>query len=170
MINRKQRGVGLVEILVAVVIISIGFLAAASMQIQGMRFSQGAYFRSQAYFMASDIIDRMRNNPRAVTAGLYDDKVISPTAANPNCGNGNCNFQDMVDQDIFDWSSAIHNLNGNSNFVPALPSGPNVAAGGKIELVTPDQYRITLTWAENVNGSNQAQTLVVNFAAQRWGI
>ena len=162
----NQRGVGLVEILVAVVIVSIGFLAAATMQVQGMRFSQGAYFRSQAYFMASDMIDRMRNNSRAVTEGLYNTKVTSSDPTNPGCNIGDCNFQDMVNQDVYDWSASLHNLAGVSNFVPLLPSSDAVKARGEIVLITQNEYRITMYWAENVNGNPTEQTLVVNFATE----
>lgn len=162
----NQRGVGLVEIMVAVVIVSIGFLAAASMQVQGMRFSQSAYFRSQAYFMASEIIDRMRNNSVAVADGLYTGQTTSPTATNPQCEINDCDSTLMVDQDIYDWSASLHNFTGIGHFTPALPSGPSVQANGLIELISPDEYRVTLTWAETVNGNNQAEELVVNFATE----
>jgi len=166
--KRFQRGVGLIEILIAVVIISIGFLAAASMQIQGMRFSQGAYFRSQAYFMASDIIDRMRNNSRGVTEGLYDGLFTKSDAINPNCNTQSCDYQSMVTQDIFEWSASLHPLNGGSNFIPALPSSTTVTAKGEIDEIAPNQYRITLTWAENINGTSTPQTLTVNFATEQY--
>jgi len=133
-----------------------------------MRFSQGAYFRSQAYFMASDIIDRMRNNSRAVTNGLYDGRGTSANPPNPNCNAGNCTFQEMVDQDIYDWSSSIHNLTGGANFIPALPSGPAIAANGTITQIEDNQYRVTLTWAETVNGNSEAQSLTVNFATEQY--
>ena len=161
-----QRGVGLVEIMVAVVIASIGFLAAASMQVQGMRFSQSAYFRSQAYFMASEIIDRMRNNPSAVIEGLYSDQETSSTAINPQCDINDCDSTDMVVQDIYDWSASLHDFNGIGNFNPILPSGPTVQAKGEIELVDDNEYRVTLSWSETINGASQTQSLVVNFATE----
>ena len=162
----NQRGVGLVEILVAVVIVSIGFLAAASMQVQGMRFSQGAYFRSQAYFMASDMIDRMRNNTRGVTDGLYNTKTTTANPINPGCNSNDCGPSDMVNQDIYDWSSSLHNLAGSNNFVPALPSSNNIQARGEIILISENEYRITMYWSENVSGNSEQQTLVVNFATE----
>lgn len=163
----KQRGVGLVEILVAVVIVSIGFLAAATMQVQGMRFSQGAYFRSQAYFMASDMIDRMRNNPQAVNQNLYDDKTTDAAAVNPECNSNSCNVRTIVTQDLYDWSTSLHNLAGISNFIPALPSSATIQAFGQIQLISPNEYRISMFWAENVNGNSVQQSLVVNFATEQ---
>ena len=46
-----QSGVGLLEVLIALIILSFGFLATARMQVEGMRYSQGAYNLSQAKFM-----------------------------------------------------------------------------------------------------------------------
>jgi len=166
MIGNYQRGIGLVEILVAVVIVSIGFLAAATMQVQGMRFSQGAYFRSQAYFLASDMIDRMRNNTIAVTNGLYDAKTTAAGASNPNCNFSNCDPNKMVDQDIYDWSASLHNLTGISNFIPALPSSENIQARGEILQTSKNEYRLSMYWAENINGNLEEQSLVVNFATE----
>ncbi len=165
---RNQRGVGLVEIMVAVVIVSIGFLAAASMQVQGMRFSQGAYFRSQAYFMASEIIDRMRNNTRAVTLNLYANKQTGSGLTNPDCNNNNCDFTEMVDQDLRDWSASLYNFDGVNNFTPALPSAGGIEARGTIELIQQNEYRVTLFWAENINGDTEEQSLSVNFATEEF--
>jgi len=72
--SQKQKGVGLLEILITVLLLSIGFLAAAKMQVQGMRFSQSAYIEAQAYFMISDMMDRMRSNAKGVRAKHYDNK------------------------------------------------------------------------------------------------
>ncbi|MFK7892804.1 MAG: type IV pilus modification protein PilV [Granulosicoccus sp.] len=69
----NERGIGLIEILIAVVVISIGFLATARMQVDSMRLSQSAYFQTQAAFLASEMIDRMRSNLPGVTSGFYTD-------------------------------------------------------------------------------------------------
>jgi len=165
-LRKNERGVGMVEVLVAVVIVSIGFLAAASMQVQGMRFSQGAYFQSQAYFMASDIIDRMRNNTRAVTENLYDNKETAADLADPGCNTGSCTYAQMVRQDLFEWSAALHSK--ATGFTPLLPSSTEVPALGKIDKIADNQYRITLTWAETINGQSKAQNLTVNFAVEQY--
>jgi len=69
----QQRGIGFIEILITIALLSIGFLALARMQVEGMRFSQSAYFQSQAYFLASDMINRMRTNTDGVRDGHYDN-------------------------------------------------------------------------------------------------
>jgi len=61
---RKEMGVGLVEVLVALLILSTALLALVSLQTRSLQFNHGAYMRSQANIFAYDIIERIRiNNP-----------------------------------------------------------------------------------------------------------
>ena len=55
-----QRGVTLIEVLVAIVLLSIGLLGLAGLQLRGMQVNQGSISRSQAAIMAEDLADRMR--------------------------------------------------------------------------------------------------------------
>ncbi len=57
-----QGGIGLVEVLIAVLILAIGLLGLASMQTNGMRMTNGSMSRSQAVFLANDIVERARAN------------------------------------------------------------------------------------------------------------
>jgi len=71
-----QRGVTLIEILVAVVLLSIGLLGLAGLQLRGMQVNQGSALRSQAAIMAEDLADRMRTdfaaaNPANTSGSFY---------------------------------------------------------------------------------------------------
>jgi type IV pilus assembly protein PilV len=57
---RRQRGVSLIEILVAVVLLAVGLLGLAGLQVRGMQVNQGSQWRSMAAIMADDLADRMR--------------------------------------------------------------------------------------------------------------
>ena len=59
---RSQRGFTLIEVLIAVIVLSIGLLGLASLQASGLKNDHNSYLRSQASFLAYDIIDRMRAN------------------------------------------------------------------------------------------------------------
>lgn len=61
-------GMTLVEVLVALVVISVGLLGVAALQMVSLRNSQGSYLRTQATALADDIIDRMRANRTAAIA------------------------------------------------------------------------------------------------------
>ncbi|SPE32878.1 putative pre-pilin leader sequence [Burkholderiales bacterium] len=72
----KQRGVTLIEILVAIVLLSIGLLGLAGLQLRGMQVNQGSALRSQAAILAGDLADRMRAdvaaaNPANTTGSFY---------------------------------------------------------------------------------------------------
>ncbi|WP_157735921.1 type IV pilus modification protein PilV [Granulosicoccus antarcticus] len=161
-----QRGVGLLEILIAVVIMSVGFLAAARMQVEGMRFSQSAYFQSQAYFMASDMIDRMRSNIPGVEQGFYDGKTTSADADDPGCNTNRCNPRGLSLQDIHDWSSSLHSLQGASSFIPALPGTDTTPASGTIQKMDDGVYAVVMNWSEVIQGENNQQELRIQFALE----
>jgi type IV pilus assembly protein PilV len=60
--NKKQTGFTLVETLVALVVLSVGLLGVAGLQIFGLRGNMSAASRTLATYFADDIIDRMRAN------------------------------------------------------------------------------------------------------------
>ena len=66
------RGFTLIEALVALVVLSIGLLGVAGMQIAGLRANQSAGSRTQASYLADDIVDRMRANTTAARNGEYN--------------------------------------------------------------------------------------------------
>jgi type IV pilus assembly protein PilV len=70
--RRASKGFTLVEILVALVVLSIGLLGVAALQLMSLRSNHASALRSQATFLAYDIVDRMRANCDAALNGNYD--------------------------------------------------------------------------------------------------
>jgi type IV pilus assembly protein PilV len=70
-----HRGFTLIEVLVTLLIVAIGLLGLAGLQVTGLRSNLSSEARSQASLLANDIIERMRANPLGVQ---------NPTAANDN--------------------------------------------------------------------------------------
>jgi len=66
------RGVGLIEVLVAVLVLAIGLLGVAAMQALALRNSQSSLERSQGVVHAYTILDAMRANPVAARGGAYN--------------------------------------------------------------------------------------------------
>lgn len=162
--RKRENGVGLIEILIAVVIMSLGFLAAARMQVEGMRFSQSAYYQSQAHFMANDMIDRMRSNIQGVIAEDYTGMTTASGIVKPNCSNANnpCAPNTIAALDRWEWSASLHPLTGAAGFIPALyapASGLITRIGGLDE----QHYRIVMSWTELVQGANEDQSLTIQF-------
>lgn len=166
-VRTKQRGVGLLEILIAVVVLSVGFLAAARMQVQGMRFSQSAYFRSQASFMVNDMIDRMRSNFAGVSLGYYDAIDASASAPDPGCDLLTCDPADLRNQDIHDWSAYLYDLNNaGDRFRPLLPGTTEIPANAQVRSLGDGVYAISVSWSESIGDNDEPQDLTVHFVPE----
>ncbi len=79
----QQRGVGLIEVLVALVVVSFGVLGMASLQLTGMKHSSGGFNRSKALLYAQNMATRLRINTEAVNAGAYN--TLDTNGGGINC-------------------------------------------------------------------------------------
>lgn len=91
---RDQRGVTLIEVMVAVFVAAIGVLGAAAMQLNALKYTESSRITSQASFIAYDIIDRIRANAEPTVLDGYD---LADTSASASC-SGICatDIQDFV--------------------------------------------------------------------------
>lgn len=81
---KYEKGVSLIEVLVTLLITSVGLLGLAALQARSLQFNHGAYLRSQANILAYDMADRMRLNKDDARANLYN---ISLSASTPSASN-----------------------------------------------------------------------------------
>lgn len=100
-----SRGVGLIEILVAVLIMAIGLLGIAALQATALRNSQSALQRSQATMQTYAILDAMRANRAVAQIGGYD---LSMTCALPDAGAL------LREDDLHDWIASLKASLGDS--------------------------------------------------------
>lgn len=136
--NRKfSKGFTMVELLVSILIFSIGILGLAYLQFMSLRTNHMAYLRSQASTVAYVMADGMRANSAGSLAGQYTG---TPAASDVNCvGTGNiCIPSQMAAYDKSTWLADIQVLPGGSGVVTAL--------GG-------NQYSITVRWDQAKNGA-----------------
>jgi len=87
-------GFTLIESLVALLVLSIGLLGVAAMQLASLQANNGAFQRTQATFLAQDIADRMRANRTAAIAGDYDFALGDAAPADTDT---------VAEQDIVAW-------------------------------------------------------------------
>jgi len=134
----RQKGFSLVEVLIALVIMSVGMLGIAGLYVQGMQAGRSSMLRHQAVILAGDIADRIRANP---TAGVAYDHIATAAGANNNCVNGgiDCNPAQMAANDIFIWQDQADN---------SLPGGDVAVAFTAAVGAQPPTYLITVTWTE----------------------
>lgn len=130
----RQAGFSLVEVLIALVIMSVGMLGIAGLYVQSLQAGRTSMFRHHAVTLASDVADRIRANPLAGIA------YIDPVGANNNCVLGAvCTSAQMAANDIFLWKAQAQNT---------LPGGDVTVVFAPAVGVAPPTYQITITWTE----------------------
>ncbi|MFZ4502875.1 MAG: type IV pilus modification protein PilV [Methylovulum sp.] len=103
---KHAKGFTLIEVLIALLILSGGLLGLAALQITSLHYNQSAYQRSQASFLSSDLTERMRCNPQAVSAYLNVD--FASAGAHPECLTvPGCTPAALAEQDMFEWYQAV---------------------------------------------------------------
>lgn len=137
---KYSRGVSLIEVMVSVLILSIGLLGIAAMQATALRNTQSSMERSQAVIHSYAILDSMRANIQQARANQYD---IGWTCAAPAATN-------IVTRDIADW---INRMGVN---------GSNLKDGcGRITCDATDLCTVEVRWNDTRGtGGLAAQTVV----------
>lgn len=123
-----QRGSGLLELMIGLFVLGIGLLGMSSMQNNALRQNNNAYLYSQATFLASDIIERMRANRDQVASYVTDLEDLT-VASITNCNTSNClSPGHMARWDLSLWKADVAAL---------LPQGKAaVAVNGRNVTVT----------------------------------
>ncbi|MEO7031861.1 MAG: type IV pilus modification protein PilV, partial [Herbaspirillum sp.] len=98
---RKQSGVGLIEVLIALVISSFALLGFAGLQLASLRYQKVAQFRSLASQYSADMADRVRANVVGAKDGKYVTADTYPTNTAVTPCTTSCTPTQIADQDIY---------------------------------------------------------------------
>lgn len=148
---RRQRGITMVESLVALVVLSVGMLGIAGLYISSLKAERSALVRTQAVALATDLSDRIRANRDGLgnyaTAG-YGTKGPQINTA---CVGGDCTPDALAQDDLGRWRDSIKRLMpGNSVGSVTFDSAP-----------TPNVYTITIAWRESGETQDSTVTMTV---------
>ena len=132
MLRKYSQGFSLVEVLVALVVVSVGMLGVAGLYVNGMQAGRTAMLSHHAVTLAGDVADRIRANPRAGVAYAGEE-------GNHNCtkGDTDCTPAQMAAHDIMIFGEQAEDF---------LPDGTVTIVYD--DSVTPPQYTITVGWKE----------------------
>lgn len=174
---RPQRGATLIEVLVAVVLLSFGLVGLAGLQYNGTKFNHSAYLRSQATALAYDAIERVRANLAACPSGnaalcayLTDQAALFDGDADEECSkavNSGGDAAVMAASDVNQWKHCLENiLPQGRGRIAVVADGATYQDQCLVEHSAPvgrDIFMIEVNWAEArvAAGPNQVECLVV---------
>ncbi len=150
----RARGISLIEVMVALIIFSVGLLALAGLQSSSLIENQVSYLRSQAVMRAGDMADRMRANPQGVDNGAYDSTTPVGGTPDPDCfGPAGCTPAQMAAHDRAAWAQALTQLPQGQGIIctdstpddgtPGTPQCDGAAVSGM------DMYSVKVFWQRN---------------------
>ncbi len=133
-----QRGVSLIEVLVTVIILSIGLLGVAGLQSRLQTSEMEAYQRAQALMLLNDMANRIATNRN--NAASYITGTASPLGAGITCPTTTATRQQ---RDASEWCGA---LQGAAESASGTRVGAMVGGRGCVESLGSGQFLVTVAW------------------------
>lgn len=127
---KRQAGITLIEVLVAMLIMTLALLGAAALQLNSLKYTDSARIRTQASFVAYDMMERIRAN-NAVDYTL-PNLASAPPGPSPT---------DPKNQDLYDFANNVKALSIDQSLLAAS--------------VTLDKgtYTVSITWDDSRAGN-----------------
>lgn len=162
MSHRTQQGLSLIEVLVSVVILSVGILGIAGIQVVSLQQNRSSIYRAEALQLANGILDRMRANPSQNYAGV---NFNTPPPGNNECTGAACTPAQMRNYDIAQWKCSINSADAAGTtfsrcaglgIAGTLPQGQGAivnAGNAALCSVGPAEICAIVTWQDNNNGA-----------------
>lgn len=119
----QQAGFSLIEVLISVLILAVGLLGAAAIQLNALKYTDSSTMRSQASFIAYDMMDRIRANPDGSYALANLTSIVS--------SSGTSLYGSPRDQDWNDFALNIRNFAGG-----VYGQGSSIVVNGRVVTVT----------------------------------
>jgi len=132
---KHQTGLSLIESMVALLVISIGLLGIAALQLNSLKQNSSAFWHSQAVLIAHDMADRVRAN--RVEAANYIG-IDTRNEYNQDCMGTPCNTDQMRLADATDWAAGL----------TLIPAGRGI-----IRAPVADQLDIVVMWDDEGTGA-----------------
>ena len=173
----RQKGVGLIDVMIAVVVFSVGMLALATLQTVNKQSNYEAIQRSSAALLSNDLMERMRMNslreaasiyksslghyvPSSVVELSYNDTLTAPST---NCNSAACTSAELAAWDLYEFQLMLRGANETASgkdvgglFNPTACLSTSTSGG------RPGQYTVTIVWRGQVKLENQSASACGN--------
>ena len=167
----------MLEVLVAMVLLSIGLLGVARLQMFGLQNTGNAYFRTQASGLLTELVERVRANPQGALDNAY--KMCMPpsmpscaAAVSKNCvTDSDCSVSDLAKFDMYTVSCGLNGGGDKSGVDDLLPKGQlrlcctdNDATPQAAPCI---EYTASINWTEtnddDADGAGDTHTISMTF-------
>lgn len=137
--RKRQRGISLIESLVAMVIAALGILGIVGVQLRTLADTQTSVRRAQAILLIEDLSERMKVNPNALNNLSSYDSDFDDTPTPDSCA-ANCTPAQQTSYDLATWKQTV------ANNLPLGEASIFLAPG---ETQGRRQLGVMIAWREN---------------------
>ena len=160
----RQKGLSLIEVMIALAVFSFGLLALAALMASGLKYNTSALHRSYATSQAYDMADRIRANRLGLDSECYDGLGDSDTGSvcfsesdtDPGCIESGCTPEQMAQYDSWQW---------NTDNARLLPQGKGEVRPKSSDPESADfgMYTITISWNDDRDPDTAADSFIFEF-------
>lgn len=161
----NQRGFGMLEVLITLLIMAVGLLGLAGLQLRAQRAELESYQRVQALILLEDMASRLRANPGAArcyeTEGTGGEAFIGQGSDPAACsGWGTSSTRAQADDDLDEWDGL---LEGSAEALGGTEAGSITGGRGCVTYDTVNEvYTVSVAW----QGETETVAPAVNTCAQ----
>lgn len=149
-IRSVQRGISLLESLIALVVLALGIMGLAGVQTRMLVETRTANYRAVAVGLIDDLNNRMLLNRNTALANGYALAWADGATAAQDCMGNQCNGAQLAQSDLQQWRASL---------AAALPRGQ---ASVFLSPNDPRQIGIAIAWAANESKAADADTTKYN--------
>jgi type IV pilus assembly protein PilV len=174
--QKKQRGIALIEAMVAIIVAALGVLAVLAVQLRTLADSSTTVRRAQAIRLIEDLSERLKVHPNALQ-DLASSKYKSGwkatlTTPDPDCGNAACNAAQLTAYDLVQWKTTVQTVlpAGDANVFLASGEGTNsnrrllgvMISWRENERSTAGEYKDSIDVTKMKNGTDAGKDTFVS--------
>ncbi len=163
-ISKKKQlsGFSLIEVLVALVILSTGLLGLAGLQAAGLRASQTSLQRSQAAILAYDMADRVRANITNAAINYHLPTATATASCHTTVG---CTAAQLAQNDMSEWNATVTQALPGGQGVICIDSSPNDGSSAADHDCdnTGNLFAVKLWWDDDRNADTENQLFFTSF-------
>lgn len=104
---KAQGGFTLLEVLIAAIVMAIGLIGIAALQVTSAKYAESATQRGQAATLAQELVERVRLNLGEARDGNYDFTSLPDPEGGPDCETSACDPANMRAYDLAVWSGRL---------------------------------------------------------------